>query len=264
MTELEQKRFRRGESTGRPLGGNISHEPFPQALHKLAISRGYESQGALARALNHKHITTIGEWYRGNHVPDPDSLGQLLVLLQPDDLELDSILNPYGELMQKVKEGGVMRMAKAHRKPGPSPFDKWVEKYCENNNITFAALAELLGFKHPNGIRIRNHQTIGLDRFSNVLQKALEALNLSVEETDVLAEAVATTIEEQIATDHRYKGRNHVLARRLQAEVTCTTYTPLQASRILGITRAGVGYLRNKFGLPILLTEAHLEMLKNR
>lgn len=257
MTELEQKRFRRGESTGRPLGGNISPEPFPQALYGLALSRGFESQKALAIALSIRY-STVGSWYRGERTPHPQFIGEILVLLQPNDEESDSLLNPYGQLLEKKP----IKQSLFRRKVGRSLFDEWVEKYCDNHSLTLIAFARLLGFE--NYKTIRTYPKIGLDTFSRVLQNAPKALNLSPEGTEALSEVVATTIEQQIAGGRRYSGQNNFLARKLQAEFSCRTYTPDQAAKILGITREGARYLRNKFGLPLLLTENHLNMLRNR
>ena len=78
--ELEPRKFRRGENASRPWGGNVSGEAFPQALYNLAVSRGYESQMALARALGKKRNSTVRRWYQGKTVPLPAELEAILAL----------------------------------------------------------------------------------------------------------------------------------------------------------------------------------------
>lgn len=46
--EVERVRFRNGEDPNRPIGGNIVDKPFPQTLHGLAASKGFDSQTSLA------------------------------------------------------------------------------------------------------------------------------------------------------------------------------------------------------------------------
>lgn len=274
MTEVEHRRFRLGESSGRPLGGYISPDPFPQALFGLARSRGYESQLSLARTLGYKSNSIVQKWYTGKSAPTPKELGRLLILLQPNDEELDSIIDPYGELLQEGRaikgrsylpdSNRAVQAGQANRKQRSNPFDKWMEEYCDNHQITLKSLARSLGFQKFSRIRPPYDEGVSLNSFSQVLQNGPQALNLSPEQTATLSEAVAVTIEEQIAAGRRYTDKDNWAARKLQVEFACRTYTPVQAAKELGVTREYVRQLRNKFSLPLLLTEDHLEMLKNR
>lgn len=263
MPEFEQRKFRRGENTGRPLGGNVSTEPFPQALYNLALSRGYKSQLALARALGRKSNSAVRAWYTGIHPPTPEHLGQILVLLEPNDDERDSIVNPYGKLLQEGTERAT-RTGQKSIKPGPTPFDEWMESFCRENTISLTSLAVVMGFKRLEAIRPQN-RLVGLHTFSDILQTAPQALNLSPQATDRLSEAVASTIEEQIAAGHHYQTDNaNGRIKTWQAQISCKTYTCRQAGRELGITGERVRQLRNKLNLPYLLTEEDLNVLRAR
>lgn len=268
MSELEPRKFRPGESTGRPLGGNVSSEPFPQALYKLALSRGFESQLALAKALGHGYNSLVGNWYHGR-VPIPESLGRILVLFQPNGEELDSIIDPYGQLLAE-RRGAVgadsptaIRLGLARIKPKETPFDRWLEQYCRDNNLTLKLLARTLGLSSPNSLR-QTRSKVGLETFSEILQTAPQALNLSPQETDILSEAVASTITEQIASGHVYQSYSLPTGkiRSLQAQIPCRTYNLSQAAVELVLTHQRVSQLRNKLNLPYLLTDEHIKMLK--
>lgn len=263
MVELEQKKFRPGEHTGKPLGGNVSAEPFSQALYELARSRGYKSQLALGRALGYRSNSLVRTWYTGMNTPGPEYFGQILVLLKPNDDELDSIVDPYGKLLQKGAERAIRRDQKKI-KPGATPFDEWMESFCRKNTMSLTSLVVTMGFKNISTIR-RWNRPVSLDIFSDILQTAPQALNLSSRETDCLSEAVASTIEEQIAAGHNYL--TNISSRRIrmwQAQIPCKTYNRGQAARELGITRERVRQLSNKFGLSYLLTEEDLNVLKAR
>lgn len=272
MPELEQRKFRRGEHIGKPLGGNVAPEPFPQALYKLALSRGYESQLSLSKALGNKFNSSVRTWYTGISAPTPEYLGRILILFQPNDEELDSIIDPYGQLLQEGKAsiGSVpdtkrsIRIGLKQIKPGPTPFDEWMESFCRENMLSLKSLAVLMGMKDISPIRHRK-SPVSLDTFSVALQTAPQALNLSPEATDSLSEAVSLTIEEQIASSHDYKTNNAAgRIRTWQAQILCKTYNCRQAGRELGRSGEWVRKLRIKLNLPYLLTEADLNVLRVR
>lgn len=273
MPEKEVK-FRRGESTGRPLGGKVSSEPFPQALYALAKSRGFESQLSLAKTLGFRGNSQVQTWYSGKSAPLPEYFGTLLILFQPNDEELDSIVEPYGQLLQEGKAvmGSLAHSEKAilagqkNIKAGLTPFDSWVEQYCRDHKTSIRNLrrnlSEAIGFVK---FDIRHADTLGIYNYSQVLQKAPEVLNLSEQETDSLSEAVAQTLEAQFAKGRKFRSdtwpRGIIL---LQKQLTCRTFTSNQAGRELGITGQRVRQLRDKLSLPYLLTEEHIVLLRNR
>lgn len=105
MVENQPKRFRKGESPGKPWGGAIADRSFSQALFVLACSRGFESQLALARALGKKDNRTIHQWYVSGIYPLPESLGEILQVLKPNEPELETLLTPWVEnLRAKAKK----------------------------------------------------------------------------------------------------------------------------------------------------------------
>lgn len=89
MSEFAQRKFE-----------NVFPKPFHQVLYELACSRGFTSQRALARALCVSD-SSVSNWYTGGIMPGPDRMGLILVLLRPNDDELDSLVEAYGELLQK-------------------------------------------------------------------------------------------------------------------------------------------------------------------
>lgn len=92
LTELEPRKFRRGESPNKPFGGNVADSSFPKALRALAVSRGFESQSDLARHLGNKNHSVVGGWYRGEQVPSPESFGALLILFKPNDYKSEKMI----------------------------------------------------------------------------------------------------------------------------------------------------------------------------
>lgn len=271
MEEIEPRKFKRGESTGRPLGGNVSDEAFPQALYSLALARGYESQLSLARALGKKRNNIVSIWYRGNGVPSPEEFGRLLILFQPNDEELDRIVEPYGRLLEEGKgnRGPIKasematKLGQIHIKEKLTPFDSWLEQFCKKRVTPMITLAEYLGCS-LNGIRTTPSQPyLGLVAYSEILQKIPQALNLDEDETGLLAESVAQTIERAFEEGHSFQpGLCGASVKKLQREVVCRTYTGVQAAGELGISRQRVGQLRGKFNLPYLLTEDDINLLR--
>lgn len=266
MVESSQEKFRPGENTGRPIGGNISLEPFPQALHSLALSRGYESQLSLARALGYKSNGIVRAWYSGRSAPSPELFGRILVLLRPDDHELDMIAEPYGELLQKGK-GNIsagteisVRIGLSFIKPGLTPFDAWMEGFCKERRMSLKAIIKGMGLVS----RSIRQTSASLETFSIILQNAPKNLNLTPAETDQLSEAVAQTIEQRLASGYVYSDNPTSKVLTWQSEIPCRTYTGVQAAKELGLSRERVRQLRGQYSLPYLLTEENLTMLRLR
>lgn len=270
IREVEPRKFRIGESTGKPWGGNVSPDPFPQALYNLARSRGYESQLSLAQALCKRANVAVGLWYGGKRVPLPDEFGKILRLLKPNNEELDALLEPYGKLLQegKGRKGGNLADSESTRRqgfkqmlPAKTPFEAWVKRFCQEKKLTLTNMATLLGF-NTGGLRERG---FGIQTYSEILQNAQQALGLSEEEVTLLGDTVAQTIEQRIAEGHKFTDSLHGTSlKKIQRELACVTYTGHEAAEKLGITRERVRQLRQKLGLPLLLTEGHIEILRER
>lgn len=86
----------------------VSDKPFPQALHRLAVSRGFTPL-ALAEAVK-KSRGTIYHWYGNRSAPSLNTFGNLLILLEPDDHQLETLAEAYGCLLRKHK-----RLSQANR-----------------------------------------------------------------------------------------------------------------------------------------------------
>ncbi|MBI4036776.1 hypothetical protein HY386_02790 [Candidatus Daviesbacteria bacterium] len=257
--EVETRKFRLGESGGRPLGGNISPDPFPQALSGLARSRGHDSQLALGRALGKKRSATVGAWYRGECVPSPDGLESILRVLKPDDEEKDVLLELHGRVSQERRRGIDLKKMR----PAETPLEEWIKQFCQERHLTIGQVTTLLSLHHG-AFRI---DRVGMQTYSRILQDALARLGLSDQETVDLGDAVARTIQQRIAAGRKLKGGSSISGsqlRNLQQRLACVTYNGQQAGEKLGITREMVRQLRGKFDLPLLLTEKHLEMLRKR
>lgn len=111
MVENQPKRLRKGESPGKPWGGAIADRPFSQALFALACSRGFQSQLALARALGKKDNRTTRQWYVSGIYPRPESLGEILQVLKPNEPELETLLTPWVEnLRAKAKKPKALKV----------------------------------------------------------------------------------------------------------------------------------------------------------
>lgn len=275
MTNEFETKFRRGESRDKPIGGNVSPEPFPQAFYSLARSRRIESQLKIAEVL----CTTqskIGSWLRGESVPSPAGFGSILVRFQPNDNELDSIIEPYGDLLQKAAESRVRTFSEASRRSwklkeklkDKTPFEDWVEELCQTRQISSKAFEQALASRYcfrSKSLRFHFRGPLSLDRYSEILQIAPGALDLSSQQTDSLSEAVAKTIEDLFATGHKFKeginGRGLAVYSRT---LPYKTYNSVEVAGELGISREWVRQLRMRLNLPPLLTEEQLEMLRKR
>ncbi len=256
--ETEPGKFRPGESTGKPWGGNVSSAPFPQALYSLARSRGYESQLALANGLCKKESSMVRAWYIGEHAPSPDELGSLLRLLKPNEQELDSLIAPYGQLLQDSE----LRIRLKNMKPAKTPFEAWIKGFCQERQVTMGAVATLVGATSIK--EIANHD-ISLQTYSEILQNAPTALDLSEQEVISLGDVVAQTIQQRIETGrnfHDYLGGAAVT--RAQSGFACITYNGAQAAEILDLSRERIRQLRVKHNLPLLLNDEHIKILRRR
>ena len=104
MKEVENTRLRvrKGENLNKPYGGDVSKAPFPQTLHHLAVSRGFESQRALAKALGVSQ-KNVSRWYRGQNIPSPEAFGKLLILFNPNDEEKEPLVELYAKRRDEQK-----------------------------------------------------------------------------------------------------------------------------------------------------------------
>ena len=178
MVENEPVKFRRGESTGRPIGGHVSKEPFPQALYKLAASRGYESQSSLSRVLGESSNSSVSNWYLGRRAPSPEYFAAFLRLLKPNDEELEALVEPYRKLLAQWR-GNRSSHSNTHItvehgqkqiKPSNTALGFWLVDYAKEKLITLNTLAERLRIKGS------DRDMLSLRTMSDILQRAPEVL----------------------------------------------------------------------------------------
>lgn len=152
-----ERKFGSGECEGRLWDAKIADNSFSRALHNLAVSRGFESQSALARALHGRFGNSpVHHWYSGRNVPSPDSFGALLVLLKPNDEELETLVSFYGRLLQegRGKQGCIAESSKAvraglkHMRGAETAFGRWLERFCRENEVSLQKVCKLLGFSN--------------------------------------------------------------------------------------------------------------------
>ncbi len=255
--EFERPRFRRGENASRPYGGKISDDPFSQALYNAAVSRGFESQSVLANAVEIRP-STVGKWYGGKSTPTPSVFGDLLVLLNLNDEEREPVVEAYANRIVKRKELQV-KNHRSYMKPSNSPLGKWIEDTCKEKNITLGKLSKMLG----SNSHLEKRFSLSLGSLEHIRQNAKEALELSEEQTDTLNRLIDREIQQRTEEGHRFQnGMNGSQLKKEQKMLSYRTYNGAQAAVELGVTRPTVSSLREKFGLPHLLTEENLRMLK--
>ena len=265
--EGEPRKFSPGESSNKPIGGHISSDPFPQALYQLALDRGYDSQLKLSKALGNAGNSPVGGWYRGEHTPGINEFAKLVVLLLPNDELHDYFIDIYGNLLENgvLRAGSETAVARGRKlmKSRPGAFDQWLEQFVKENKRSFRSIAQVTDLPTA-AFRPTQVKYPSLDNFSAILQRFPRDLRLSPEQTDELSEAVAQTIEQALASGHHFTGQPGLAIKKVQEQIVCRTYNSVQAAEELGTTHQNVYLLRIKYGLPILLTEEHMDFLKNR
>lgn len=205
MLESEPRKFRQGESAGRPIGGNVSPEPFPQALSKLAALRGLESQVSLGRKLGHVNNGVVSRWFRGENAPNADNFGALLRVFRPDEAELETLVEPWRKLLEDGKAGVghfadspvALRIGRKLMNNATTPIGMWIEVYCRSHDITLGNLARSVQLSNLWG---QTRDRIGLDGMLALLHKLPQAQDLSDKETASLNEAIAQTIVQREKT----------------------------------------------------------------
>ncbi|MBI2327960.1 hypothetical protein HYU92_06610 [Candidatus Curtissbacteria bacterium] len=269
MPERDQPNFRSGEISRRPYGENVSLEPLPQALRALMVSRGFETQISLGKALGGKSNSTVRPWLIGRRVPSPEEFGRLLILLKPNGQELDRLVEPWRNLLQagRGRIGGVaadsevaIKRGKSLIKPAETPIGRWLEDYCRQKQISLAILLRILGLNiNPYG---QNRDNLSIDSLATLLEKS-ERLDLTDEEKEQLADAIAATIEIKSSSGHRFQGGpKGGKIRSMQKTLPYVTYNGVEAAGHLGVSRAAVSVVRGQLDLPLLMTAAQLAMLE--
>lgn len=251
--------FKSGESAKRPLGGKICDQPFSRVLAELAIYRGYKSQRALAKALGKKHSTTVRAWYSGIHTPSAKEFGDLLILLDPPEAWRERLVSFYAEQMVQVKNKERLKRSIKHLRKSPEDeVGSWILAFCNERELTLGNF-----FRELNFSRHRVDRSFGLLMVSKILEEAPTVFKLNRKEALSLAEAVAAKIERETKQGRRYHKSLHGRAlKRAQGELDCQTYNGSQAAEMLGTTREAVRQPRKKLGLPLLLLDKHMELLR--
>jgi hypothetical protein len=259
--EIDQPRFRRGENASRPYGGNISDDPFSQALHKSAVARGFESQSVLANAVEIRQ-STVGRWYRGESIPSPEVFGNLLILFNAKDEEREPVVEAYANRLGEREEASTSHRLKTSRRlmrPLNNPIGRWIEDFCNSKNITLRELFTTLGLSK--GVASRGQ--LGLGALSLMLERVPKVFGLTEEETEGLSEVVVLEIQNRVQEGRKLANNpGGKIAKKVRDSLGCCTYTGSEAAAELKVSGVTVSNLRKKFNLPILLTAEHVEMLR--
>lgn len=248
MREIESVASRSERHTKRPYG-QVSDQPFPQALYNLAFSRGFTPLD-LTEAVK-KSRGTVYHWYNGRSVPLPDTFGELLILLKPDDSELETLAEAYGCLLRKNK-----RLSRAIH-PSSKPVGKWIEDICKERNVSIKQCMKSLGFSST-----LQRNTLSLESLISLVQNAKEALHLSEEETKSLQEAIVQEIQKR-SEEGRKTYLESPKTMSTDKNESTTIYSGPLAARRLGISREWLRKLRKKFNLGAILTDSDIEKLEN-
>jgi len=260
IKEAEPKKFRAGESTGRPLGGNVVGDPFAQALYSLAKSRGYESQLKLSRVLGRKSNSTVQKWYSTRTKPNVEFFSALIRLLKPNETEMEKLAGPWAESLQENHANRSRKLLEKWKKS--SPVKRFLVEWMESRNTSIMQLAVLIGKAQKS---FYSDDKLSINTISKILENGPIALELDDSEQVELRESVAEEISSRLAQGEKIEGvKDTSLANKLKSTVDCTMYTPIEAARELNISRERIRQLRKKYDLPLLITEDQLENLKNR
>ena len=251
-----QTGFRLGESAGKPWGGNVPDEPFPKALQAFAAVRGFESQSAFARSLGKRGPGTVRNWFIGKSTPIPEEMSRIFLLHKPTPEEVESLIGSWSILWQEGKgiKGG-SKIARSHIKLSKTPLGMWIEQYTKDRQISLLDLSEKVG------VQLAYRDKLGIASMQKVIDRADEVLGLDEMQVAELIEACAQTIEQRVAEGHQFK-TNVYAAKAAQKDLACKTFTPTEAARELVFTREAVRQHRKKLGLPLLITEKQLEILR--
>lgn len=262
--------FRRSESTGKPFGGDISSEPFPQALYSAALTCGFESQSAFGRALGKKGNGVVRQWYRGKLLPSPQEFGHILVVLRPEGGIFENLVNSWAQVIES--KGGIgsgslekrLKMSRHGLKRHNDSLINFLKDLAVSKGITFRELSSRLSF--PPGVNkgVAVNSGFGLEVISNILQNASSDLSFNSEEVEKLAKAAAKSVLDRIQEGHRFMQISPATVVQAQRNLPCRTYTGPEVAEELHITRERVRQLRKALRLPYLLTEEDVQLLKAR
>lgn len=247
MPERSEGKFRIGESAGKPIGGNVADQAMPQALYDFALSRGFESQNAFAKSINIRN-SVVSKWYRGVRVPSAEGMSNIFLVHQPTPVEVEMLIGPWAEQLQAKKRVRKHVQSK-------TPIGMWIERYVFDHKITFGEFARNVGLSFASA-----RDKMGIEGMERIIENA-ELLELDAVQTAELVEVVAQTIEEKAAKGHKFKSNSN-RAKIAQADLACTTYTPIQAADELGVTREAIRQHRERLKLPLLMNEQQFEILK--
>ena len=259
--ETELGRLRVGETRDKPRGGVVADTPFAEALHELAVSRGYETQTSLSRALGKKNNTPIRNWYVAKQFPDPEQFGALLGLLKPNDQELEKLVVPWAEHLSRTgPRGGETRfkISVGNRKPN-GELEKIIDRITKKRGLT---LKEFCGLLDLPTYSMANLRSAGINMMSEILARAPTIIGMTREETEELSEEIAKVITNRIANGHRFQNNSGRGLKKIQALLNCKTYNGAEAAEQLKVTRETIRLKRKELGFPILLTREQLELVE--
>lgn len=266
LTELEPRKFRRGENPNKPFGGHIADAPFPKALRALAVSNGFESKSDLARHLGNKNHGVVSRWYKGERVPSPESFGELLILLESNDDESEKmterLVDSWAKLFTEGKglHGSRPGSYRHLRKTSETPLGQWIEGFCKDEKITIGEFLK----NSKVGVNPADRDEFGDRNFSLILKNAPVAYGLSEEKKEGLSEAIVQTIKQKKESGHRFNNyENGKEVRTTQERLGYIAYNCKQAGEKLGVSRETVRLKLKKFNLSsLLITEENLEFLR--
>jgi len=262
--ELEPGRLRVGETRDKPWGGVVADTPFARALYELSVSRGYETQSALSRALNLRTRYAVGGWYVARRMPNPESFSVLLRVLKPEGDELEKLVVPWAEHVSGRGVRGTetrLRSSIRHRKQPETKVGEILDHFSRKSGLFMRECFKLLDINYKS-IAVFERDA-SLDSLAALLERAPIRMEMSADETEELAQAVAEIISNKIEGGHKFQ--NSMRGKQLknfQASLDCKTYNGEEAARKIRVSREVVRLHRKKLGLPLLMTDEQVRILR--
>lgn len=245
-----------------PWERTITGSSFSTILHRLALSRNIRSQTELAKRVG---VTqpTVANWISGKNIPKAVPYDHIIDALNPNEKAREQLNTAYRKELRDRR----VHLIQAERKRGikpETPVGKWFYEYRTQKKISSAELEKcLLGRTLRSLDGISRWDNLSLSTLSEILLNAPEKLDLKSQQVDSLSEAVAKTVEKQLAKGRRFQdGIKGQAIIELQKRIPFKTFNGQQAGKILGRTRESVRQLREKLGLPLLLNPYQLELLR--
>lgn len=200
---IGERRFRNGESPGRPGGGNVADDPFAKALYEIAEFRGLATQTALSVALGHGRTGqgVVNRWYRAVRVPCPAEFGNILVILDPPEPCRERLVAAYADkVMQGRGSPGHYRhnaeqafeLSKKLIKTPADEVGTWTVDFCKERKMSLRLFFRGVGLAR-HGV----YNRFSLHAILVILDNVQTAFGTGDERMESLRSAVAKKIERE-------------------------------------------------------------------